>query len=513
MAKLYNVSSSPHARSPLTTSKVMRDVIIALLPTTAIGIYTHGMGAVMVIAACIISAVLTEFIFDKITHKANTITDLSAVVTGLLLALCMPEGVSIVLPILGGVFAILVVKCLFGGLGKNFMNPALAARCFLLISFSGAMTNYQIDAVSAATPLADLAAGLQVNIGAIMLGTSNGCIGSSAIGLIIGGLFLWTVGGITWEIPVAAIASFTAFIAIFGGQGLNPWFLLTHVCSGGILMGAIFMATDPVTSPVTSKGQLLFGVFVGVLGGFFRIKGTAADSISYAIIISNLFVPLINANIVPVPHGHKAPKEKGGFKIPAAAATLCAITLIAGLALSGVFSMTEDTIEAQELAKAAESYAEVVPGAESFEVDEAMTAAIEELNGEVYGSDFGKAYINNAIAGLDASGNVVGYVISATSGDGFDGNITLSVGISTDGTVNGIAFTELNETAGMGMRCDEEDFKSQFAGVNVSRFTLNKAGGSTADDEIDSISGASISSGAVVNAVNAALDFFANNAN
>ncbi len=514
MSKLYNVSSSPHVRSKLNTENVMFAVVLALLPTTLIGVRVHGVNALITILASIAAAVLTEFIFDKITHKPNTIRDFSAVVTGLLLALCMPEGTSPVLPVLGAVFAILVVKNLFGGLGKNFMNPALAGRCFLLISFGTAMTNYKLDAVSAATPLADLAAGSRVDIASIILGTSNGVIGSSALGLLIGGLFLWCIGGITIEIPLAAIASFAVFMGLFGGQGFDPLFLLTHVCTGGILMGAFFMATDPVTSPVTSTGQIVFGIIVGVLSGLFRVKGSAADSVSYAIILSNLMVPLIDQHIVPKPYGHRAPKEKSsGSKVPRSAIILCAITLLAGLALSGIFAVTKDTIAEQKAAAAAESYKAVLPDADSFKANDAMDAAVQALEGGTYGTDFGKVTINEAFEAVDASGNTIGYAISVTSGDGFDGNITLAVGILADGTVSGISFTELHETAGMGMRCDEDVFKDQFSGKNVPSFKLNKAGGSTADDEIDSVSGASVSSGAVVNAVNAALDFFASNAN
>jgi RnfABCDGE-type electron transport complex G subunit len=187
------------------------------------------------------------------------------------------------------------------------------------------------------------------------------------------------------------------------------------------------------------------------------------------------------------------------------------ITLIAGVCLSGVYALTKDAIDEQQMAANVASYQEVCPDAVEFAYDDTISAAVEALGGEVYGTDFGKVYINDVVVGKDDSGNVAGYVISVTSSDGFDGNITLSAGISADGTLNGISFTELNETAGMGMRCDEAEFKDQFNGVNVEKFTLNKAGGSTADDEIDSVSGASISSGAVVNAVNAALDFFAAN--
>jgi RnfABCDGE-type electron transport complex G subunit len=277
-------------------------------------------------------------------------------------------------------------------------------------------------------------------------------------------------------------------------------------------MGAIFMATDPVTSPVTSTGQLLYGAAVGILSGVFRVYASSADSVSYAIIISNLLTPLIDEISVPKPYGYRSQSHSTEKKkIPKSAVILCVITLIAGVCLSGVYNLTKDNIEQQQMAANVASYQEVCPDASDFTYDDAITAAVDALGGEVYGTDFGKVYINEAVTGNDASGNVVGYVISVTSADGFDGNITLSLGISADGTVNGISFTELNETAGMGMRCAEAEFKDQFAGVNVEKFTLNKAGGSTADNEIDSVSGASISSGAVVNAVNAALDFYAAN--
>ena len=417
------------------------------------------------------------------------------------------------------------------------MNPALAGRCFLLISFGSVMTNYTVDGISGATPLADLAAGNVINVTEMFLGFSNGVIGGSIAALALGGLYLWVIGGITFEIPTAAILSFLAFMGLFGGQGFDPVYLLAQLCGGGIVMGALFMATDPVTSPVTSKGQLLFGAAVGILSGVFRVFGSAADSVSYAIILANMLTPLIDEICVPVPFGNRGQKKekKAAEKpmeesakeekateakpvetkaksvklgIPKSALILCGITLIAGFCLSGVFGLTKDTIEQQKMEANVASYREVCPEAESFSYDDALSSAVASLGGEVYGTEFGKVYINEMVVGKDASGNVVGYVLSVTSGDGFDGNVTLSVGILADGTLNGISFTELHETAGMGMLCGEEAFMSQFFGVSVDRFTLNKAGGSTADDEIDSVSGASVTSGAVVNAVNAALDFY-----
>ena len=197
-------------------------------------------------------------------------------------------------------------------------------------------------------------------------------------------------------------------------------------------------------------------------------------------------------------------------KFPKPAVILTVITLIAGVALSGVFGLTKDRIEAQNAAKERESYVAVCPGAETFETTDAITAAIEAQGEDSYGTDFGRVNIKDAVIAKDASGNVVGYVLSVTTHDGFDGDITLSLGISADGSTTGISFTELNETAGMGMRADEPEFKEQFDGRTASRFTLNKAGGSSAEDEINSVSGASITSGAVVNAVNAGLDFYEN---
>ena len=296
-------------------------------------------------------------------------------------------------------------------------------------------------------------------------------------------------------------------MGLFGGQGFDPNYLLIHICGGGVLMGAFFMATDPVTSPVTSRGQLLYGALTGILAGLFRVYGSSADSVSYAIIIANMVVPFIDKISVPKPLGYRSTSGKPQF--PKAAINLTIITLCAGLALRSVYLLTKDKIDEQKLAANAASYKEVCPDAETFVTDDAINAKVEALGGDIYDEKFGKTYINSVMVGKDAADTTVGYVISVSSGDGYDGTITLSVGLDTEGTVLGISFTELHETAGMGMLCGEDAFRSQFAGVNTDAFTLNKAGGSTADNEIDSVSGASTSSGAVVNAVNTALAFYA----
>lgn len=504
---LFNVSSSPHIRSKLSTTSVMTNVVIALMPATLVGIIRYGLHAFLVIAASIAAAVLSEFIFDYIAKKPNTVKDGSAVVTGLLLALSLPPAIPLYVPVLGSIFAILVVKCFFGGLGKNFMNPAVAARCFLLISFGSVMTDFSVDGVSGATPLAALASGEIINVTHVYLGTATGVIGGSAIALLIGGLYLWVTDGITIEIPLSCIVAFTAFMAIFGGKGFDVKFLIAHICGGGVLMGAFFMGTDPVTSPVTSRGQIIYGAIMGILAGLFRAFGTAADSFSYAIVLSNILVPFIDKLPIPKPLGYKGGEYKER-EFPKAAVNLTVITLIAGLALSGVYAMTKDKIAEQQMAANAASYQEVCPDAASFSYDDDLTAAIETTT---YDESFGRTSINEVVVGEASDGSVAGYVISVTSSDGFDGDITLSVGLQPDGTLIAISFTELNETAGMGMLCGEDAFKSQFNGVNTDAFVLNKSGGSTADNEIDSVSGASTTSGAVVNAVNTALAFFAAN--
>ncbi len=507
---MLNISSSPHVRSSLSTGQVMLDVVLALLPATVVGIYNYGLHAFLVILFSVATAVLTEYIFDRIAKRKNTIKDGSAVVTGLLLALSMPPAVPLYLPVIGSFFAILVVKCFFGGLGKNFMNPALAGRCFLLISFGTAMTNYTVDGVSTATPLADLAAGNVVNVAKVYLGTGAGVIGGSAIALLIGGLFLWVVGGINLEIPVSCIVAFTAFIAIFGGQGLSPAFLITNICGGGLLMGAFFMATDPVTSPVTRQGHVVYGAVIGILAGIFRVLGSSPDSFSYAIILSNLLVPFIDRLPIPKPLGYKGGEYKER-EFPKAAVNLTVITLIAGLALSGVFALTRSRIEENDMAASLSSYEDVLPEASSFNYDDDLDAAIDSLGGEIYAEEYGKSYVDTAVVGTADDGTVVGYVIGVTNTEGFDGEISISVGFTPEGNLTGISFTTLAETAGMGMRADEDDFKDQFKDIPATELTLDKTGGASADDEINSVSGASVTSSAVINAVNTAIAFYNEN--
>ena len=517
MNTALNLSSGPHVRDKWTTPFIMHVVSLSLLPATIVGVAVNGFHALLIVLLSVGTAVMSEFLFDKLCHKPNTWKDGSAIVTGLMLALCLSPDSPLHLPVIGAMFAILVVKCCFGGLGKNFLNPALAARCFLLISFGTSMTRYTVDGVSTATPVADLLAGKSANITQMFLGTAPGVIGGSILALLIGGLTLWALEIIHGEICFSVLGGFTLFIALFGGQGFDPKFLAAHLCGGGVVMGAFYMATDYATSPVSRLGQMVYGLVIGVLGGIFRLYGGTADSFSYSVISANLLTPVIDTYIVAKPFCYRKSANKGESdrsiggllkRVPRPVIALTAITLIAGLALSGVYSGTKETIENARISANAASFKVVVPGAEKFEADADVDKAIADLDGQVYGTDFGRCFIDEAYTGLDADGNVSGYVVRVTSADGFDGNLSLALGLDAEGTVNGIAFTELNETPGMGMRCDEPEFKDQFAGKAVTKFTLNKAGGSTADEEIDTVSGASTTSGAVVNAVNAGLDFF-----
>lgn len=299
MSDLLNVSSNPHVRSKDTTSSIMLDVLIALLPATVFGIYNFGFNALLLIVVCMATCILSEGIYERLMHKTSTVRDLSAAVTGLLLALNLPPEAPVWIAIVGGVFAIIIVKQLFGGLGQNFMNPALGARCFLLISFTGIMTNFScklLDATTGATPLAALKTGEQVDVLKMFIGTISGTIGeTSAAALIIGGVFLILRKVISWRIPVIYIATVAVFTLIYGavtGQEIG-YFLGAHVFGGGLMLGAFFMATDYVTSPITANGQIIFGIILGIFTSVFRLFGPSAEGVSYAIILSNLLVPLI----------------------------------------------------------------------------------------------------------------------------------------------------------------------------------------------------------------------------
>ena len=280
MSDIYNVSSSPHIRSKDTTDRIMLYVVIALLPASLFGIYNFGFSALLLILVTVASCVVSEYLFDRVTKRKNTIQDLSAVVTGMLLALNLPPTLPWWMAVIGGAFAIVVVKCLFGGLGQNFMNPALGARCFLLISFTGPMTTFAnsryyisqgMDAVSSATPLAALKAGESVNTMDMLIGRIPGTIGeTSVVAILLGAIFLILMGVIDLRIPGTYIVTFVIFVLLFGGHGFDWNYVVAQLCGGGLMLGAFFMATDYVTSPITPVGKIIYGIALGILSGLPR---------------------------------------------------------------------------------------------------------------------------------------------------------------------------------------------------------------------------------------------------
>ncbi len=306
MSDLYNVSSSSHIRAKDTSSKIMLYVVIGLLPATIFGIWNFGLSALLLILVCVATCVASEWAFEKLIHKKSTVNDFSAVVTGLLLALNLPHTLPIWQAALGSVFAIVIVKMLFGGLGQNFMNPALGARCFLLVSFAGTMTSYTYDGVTGATPLALLKNGEAVDTMKMLLGTTAGTIGeTSVIAVLLGAIFLILMGVIDLTIPASYIVSFGVFVMLFGGHGFDLTYLTAHLCGGGLMLGAFFMATDYVTSPITPMGKVAYGILLGLLTGLFRIFGANAEGVSFAIILGNLLVPIIEKFTIPRAFGQK----------------------------------------------------------------------------------------------------------------------------------------------------------------------------------------------------------------
>lgn len=311
MEGLLNVSSNPHIRSKQSTSTIMLLVVIALLPATGYGIFHFGVNALVLVFTSVASSVLFEFLFTILTKRPRTIGDFSAVVTGLLLGLNLPPGAPWWIAMVGAFFAIIVVKMLFGGIGQNFMNPALGARCFLLISFTSIMTDFRYDTVSKATMLARVEAGEKVDLIKMMVGDIPGTIGeTSSICILIGGCFLILCGIIDFAIPVTYIGSFVVFIGLFAEQGFDITYLCGHVLGGGLLLGAFFMATDYVTRPITKSGQIIYGILLGFLTAVFRAFSPMTEGVSYAIILGNLLVPLIDKFTKPRFFGKGAGKNE-----------------------------------------------------------------------------------------------------------------------------------------------------------------------------------------------------------
>jgi len=315
---LFRVTSSPHIRSGETTQRIMLDVIIALMPALFAGIYYFGMRSLIVTLVAVAFAVATEVVMQKVLKRPVTVNDLSAVVTGILLAFNVPSTAPLWMVAIGSIFAIAVAKHCFGGLGHNFINPALAARAMLLASWPVRMTSSAFltpgtDAVSSATPLAALTLNVQnglsgatvANVPSLMdlfVGNVAGCIGeTSALALLIGGLYLVYRGVISFTTPVAYIGTVAILSFILGG--FDPYIAIYHVLAGGLFLGAIFMATDYSSSPMTTKGQLIMGLGAGILTTLIRFYGAYPEGVSYSILLMNVATPLIDRFTMPKKFG------------------------------------------------------------------------------------------------------------------------------------------------------------------------------------------------------------------
>ncbi len=298
------MSVSPHIATPRTTQSIMLDVLIALMPAALAGCFIFGWSALFLTVATTAAAVLAEYVYCKITKTANTAGDLSAAVTGLLLALNLPASVPVWQGVVGAVFAVIFVKCIFGGIGRNFANPAITARIFMIIAFSevAKATAPVWDAVAGATPLTLLANGESVDLLSLFIGNKGGAIGEVCIAaLLLGGIYLLVRRVISWHTPVCYIA--TVFVLSLIAEGFSFTGALAWVLSGGLVIGAFFMATDYSTTPVTGLGKVVFGVGAGLLTALIRFFGAYPEGVSFAILLMNILTPYIDKLTARKPFG------------------------------------------------------------------------------------------------------------------------------------------------------------------------------------------------------------------
>lgn len=302
------VTSSPHIKAKASTQSIMRDVLIALIPTSLVGALVFGLRAVLLIGVCALSAVLSEYAFQKLTKKSITISDLSAVVTGVLLALNLPVNTPLWVACIGSIIAIILVKQIFGGIGCNFMNPALAARAFILAAWPETISIFSLDGVTTATPLSVLKAG-EGNLPSLtdaFIGNIPGCIGEvSALAILIGAAYLFYKKIITWHIPVIYIGTILILTTLIGRDGFFSGNGFYEIFTGGLFLGAFFMATDYTTSPMAKSGQIIFAFGCGLITTLIRIFGGYPEGVSYSILLMNLLVPVIDFYFKPKAFGHE----------------------------------------------------------------------------------------------------------------------------------------------------------------------------------------------------------------
>lgn len=508
---ILTVSPSPHMHHPhVTTKNIMLIVTLSMLPLVFWASYIFGTRAFLITAVSVLTCVLCEYLYEVIMKMPITTGDYSAVVTGLLLALNLPISIPIWMVVVGAAFAIIVVKMLFGGIGKNFVNPALAARVFLMISWATAMTPSgnidkklsfldfkDYDIVASPTPLSPIKEGTintdNFRLVDLFFGRHGGVIGEvSALLILFGFLVILLSRVITWHIPVSyvgTVAMLTYWFPRGGADRLD--FMLYNILTGGLLLGAVFMATDYTTSPVTKGGRLLYGVGCGLITVFIRYFGAYPEGVSFAILIMNLLVFYIDKYTKPITFGggKKGMSEQKGvkyfIKLGLILLVICAVT---ATALSIVYSLTKDKIAEGNLSAEKEAILNKDTGLFPSS-DDIKTLKLSDY--DISGA-LDKTTIND-IFEVKTKGKVVGYCIKVSS-TGYKGPIDILVGTTLDGKIVGVRITKMDETKGLGTKIGEKDHLSKFDGKNLSELA-----------EVDNIAGATVSSVALKKGVESAL--------
>ena len=526
---------SPQLTRSYTTQAIMLDVLVALLPALAMAVYLFGPRVLTITAVSVSSCVLSEFLYRKLTHKSNTIQDLSACVTGVLLAMCLPVTSSFWAPVLGGAFAIIVVKQFYGGLGGNFMNPALAGR-MLLCTFPHMMTTWAealnwvpaigtVDVVSTATPMSYLQNGTlpPLELGQMLLGQHGGSIGEvSVFMLLLGGIYLLLRGVISPRIPVAYLGTVAVLTFLTPRAGTNLEWMLAQLCSGGLVMGAFFMATDYTTSPVTPRGQVFYGIGCGVLTVLLRYFGSYPDGVGWAILTMNCTVWILDRAGLPrrfgeaplaftrhlfmklgeslseiklvIPKRNRSTESRRLMpgeahldqikQFARCAGSLGAVVIVMGVIVAGVHVFTDLDIARRGNQEEQSILAQVMPTAEYR--TETPYRSVDAVS----------------ISAGYSDSDLVGYCVEVQT-PGFGGVITMVVGVNLDGEVTGVAVTDHHETLDMGTHALEADFLSRFVGRSG---TLRLSG----NNSVDAVSGATVTSKAIITGVNKALSVVAN---
>lgn len=312
MEQMLTLSSSPHVRSSVTVRSIMAEVLLAMVPAAGVAVYVFGIRALVVMAVSVAACCLAEWGWNRMTSSRQTVGDLSAAVTGLLLAFNLPSTIPLWIAVIGSFFAIIIVKQFFGGIGKNLVNPALAARAFLLTSWPGHMTHWTLDGVTTATTLGILKEGGSTlpSMAQLFLGNTAGSLGeTSALALLLGGLWLVYRKIIRWEVPATYIVTVMVLTWLLGRDGLFTGHGIYEGLAGGLFLGAIFMATDYTTSPMTVEGRMVFSAGCGLLTVLIRLYGSYPEGVSYSILLMNLLVPLIDRFTGPKLFGEVKSRE------------------------------------------------------------------------------------------------------------------------------------------------------------------------------------------------------------